>query len=371
MVASSRPTASSSPASAGANGSSSCAASRRTRQNPTARPCSRSRSRSGAHLSSSHESRWGLTPPSDPPDDRPHDRRGRGIPRGDLRADRVRVRRPRDRQLLALRSKRVVRERSRRSHGGGRQARVRRPHPRDPEQQGADERVGSGRGREGAERLRAFGAERLDGVHGRAQRWDQARSLSQGGRPVERNQASEGRAPPDPRSPPRVDTPRPQPHAPAPADRARARLAAHGELPEVQGRIGSPDQAQPIDEILPNASSGVGDAGGGARGHLRAHPVPGARTGVRDLRLRGLVLVAWRLRARSAASGALLALAHLIKLMPAMLVLFVVAAGRWRVAVAMALSLLLVVVLSWPWLVPSWLDYLRLVQVLAAAPHVS
>ena len=84
-----------------------------------------------------------------------------------------------------------------------------------------------------------------------------------------------------------------------------------------------------------------------------------------------LVLVAWRLRARSAASGALLALALLIKLMPALLVPFVVAAGRWRVAAAMALALLLVVVLSWPWLGPSWLDYLRLVQVLAAAPHVS
>jgi len=84
-----------------------------------------------------------------------------------------------------------------------------------------------------------------------------------------------------------------------------------------------------------------------------------------------LVLVAWRLRARSAASGALLAIALLIKLMPALLVPFVLAAGRWRIAAAMALALLLVVVLSWPWLGPSWLDYLRLVQVLAAAPHVS
>src|SRR5207245_4686925 len=77
------------------------------------------------------------------------------------------------------------------------------------------------------------------------------------------------------------------------------------------------------------------------------------------------------LRTRSAASGALLAIALLIKLMPALLVPFVLAAGRWRIAAAMALALLLVVVLRWPWLGPPWLDYLRLVQGLAAAPHVS
>jgi glycosyl transferase family 87 len=84
-----------------------------------------------------------------------------------------------------------------------------------------------------------------------------------------------------------------------------------------------------------------------------------------------LVLAAWRLQARSAVSGALLAIALVIKLMPALLVPFLLAAGRWRVAAATAIALGLVVGLSWPWLGASWLDYLRLVQVLAAAPHVS
>src|SRR2546426_1460843 len=61
-----------------------------------------------------------------------------------------------------------------------------------------------------------------------------------------------------------------------------------------------------------------------------------------------LVLVAWRLRTRSAASGALLAIALLIKLMPALLVPFVLAAGPWRIAAGMALALLPLVLLRWP-----------------------
>src|SRR5256886_1070998 len=234
MVASSRPTVSSSPAFAAANDSSCSTTNRHTRRDPTARPCSRSRFPSGAHRSSSH-------------DDGAHEHPGGRISRGDLRADRLGARRPWRRQLLALRSTGMVREPGRRSHGGGRQAWVRRPHPRDPGGQTADERVGSGRGRQGAERLRPFGAERLDGVHGRAKRRHQARPLAGDGGSRERDRASEGRAPDDSRSHTRVDTSRPQPHAPAPSDSAGARVAAHGELPEVQGRVGfRADQRRPM-----------------------------------------------------------------------------------------------------------------------------
>jgi alpha-1,2-mannosyltransferase len=84
-----------------------------------------------------------------------------------------------------------------------------------------------------------------------------------------------------------------------------------------------------------------------------------------------LVLAAWTLRGRAAASGALLGIALVIKLMPALLVPHLLASGRWRIAAGIGIAVLLVVALSWPWLGPSWLDYVRLVQVLAAAPHVS
>jgi alpha-1,2-mannosyltransferase len=84
-----------------------------------------------------------------------------------------------------------------------------------------------------------------------------------------------------------------------------------------------------------------------------------------------LVLAVWRLRARAAAAGLLLAIALLIKLLPILLVPFLVMAGRWRVAAAAAFALVLVVALGWPWLGHAWLDYVRLFQVLAAAPRVT
>ncbi|OLD10158.1 MAG: hypothetical protein AUJ06_02650 [Chloroflexi bacterium 13_1_40CM_3_70_6] len=84
-----------------------------------------------------------------------------------------------------------------------------------------------------------------------------------------------------------------------------------------------------------------------------------------------LVLAGWKLRARATVSGSLFAAALLIKLIPALLVPFLLAAGRWRMVAATAGALVAIVAIGWPWLGSDWLDYLHLVQMLAAGPHVS
>src|SRR2546427_2731806 len=84
-----------------------------------------------------------------------------------------------------------------------------------------------------------------------------------------------------------------------------------------------------------------------------------------------LVLAGWKLRARATVSGSLFAAALLIKLIPALLVPFLLAAGRWRMVAATAGALVAIVAIGWPWLGSDWLDFLPLVQMLAAGPHVS
>jgi hypothetical protein len=75
-----------------------------------------------------------------------------------------------------------------------------------------------------------------------------------------------------------------------------------------------------------------------------------------------LCLAAWRFRDRAPLAGALLAAALGIKLLPLALVLFLVAAGRWRIVAWTAGIGLASVVLSWPWLGSAWSDYLAVLR---------
>jgi len=84
-----------------------------------------------------------------------------------------------------------------------------------------------------------------------------------------------------------------------------------------------------------------------------------------------LLLGVWSLRRRPAASGVLLAVALLVKLLPGLAVPFLIVAGRSRIVGAALLALAVLVVGGWPWLGAAWLDYARLLQFLAASPHVA
>lgn len=81
-----------------------------------------------------------------------------------------------------------------------------------------------------------------------------------------------------------------------------------------------------------------------------------------------LALAAWRWRSRALVSGGLLAAALLLKLMPALLLVFYARAGRWRAAAFAALLLALLPLATWPWLGAAWLDYARLALALASGP---
>lgn len=78
-----------------------------------------------------------------------------------------------------------------------------------------------------------------------------------------------------------------------------------------------------------------------------------------------LCLLAWKHRARPALSGAILAGAIGLKLLPLAIIVFYLAAGRgrtvlWSVAFAAA-----AVAVSWPWLGAAWVDFAALLLTLA------
>jgi len=80
----------------------------------------------------------------------------------------------------------------------------------------------------------------------------------------------------------------------------------------------------------------------------------------------GLCLAAWRLRDRAPIAGFLLAAALGLKLLPLALVVFLLAAGRWRVVAWTAAFGLAAVALSWPWLGAAWSDYLRVLAAIGS-----
>lgn len=84
-----------------------------------------------------------------------------------------------------------------------------------------------------------------------------------------------------------------------------------------------------------------------------------------------LCLLAWRNRDRAPLAGAFLAAAIGLKLLPVALVVFLLAAGRWRIAAWAGAIALAAVAASWPWLGGTWLDYIGVVGAIGTGAPAS
>lgn len=80
-----------------------------------------------------------------------------------------------------------------------------------------------------------------------------------------------------------------------------------------------------------------------------------------------LCWAAWRVRERPRLAGALFAGAIGIKLLPATIVLFLIAAGRWRIAAWIALSGIAAIAATWPLVGAAWGDYVTLLTAIAGS----
>jgi hypothetical protein len=81
-----------------------------------------------------------------------------------------------------------------------------------------------------------------------------------------------------------------------------------------------------------------------------------------------LCLLAFHRRDRPAVAGALLAAAIGLKLLPLALVVFLLVAGRWRIAAWAGAIALAAVAASWPWLGGAWLDYVGVLGAIGTGP---
>lgn len=79
----------------------------------------------------------------------------------------------------------------------------------------------------------------------------------------------------------------------------------------------------------------------------------------------------WRLRARPRAAGVLLAAAVGVKLLPLLLVPFLVAAGRVRLLLWAAMTLVGVALVTWPLVGSAWGEYIGLLRLIAGSAPAS
>jgi hypothetical protein len=87
--------------------------------------------------------------------------------------------------------------------------------------------------------------------------------------------------------------------------------------------------------------------------------------------LLGLALLSWRLRDHPLPAGALLGLALILKPLPALLLVFFVLSGRWRVAASALLVAACVAAATAPWLAQYWLPYAELLTRAAGQPEIA
>ncbi|MDP9251901.1 MAG: DUF2029 domain-containing protein, partial [Chloroflexota bacterium] len=80
-----------------------------------------------------------------------------------------------------------------------------------------------------------------------------------------------------------------------------------------------------------------------------------------------LCLFAHRLRERPATAGTFLALAIGLKLLPLTLLVFFIAAGRWRVTLWAALVSVAAVIVTWPFVGHEWSEFVRVLATISSS----